>query len=104
MSHVATPARMAPTASPTTRMRRATDRGSLLGPTSGIVSGRLPVGLGDLRGAAACDDAVATFVEHLRDGSLRLLAVPRAVEADTHTAGGQVRTVSLHPPRAPPAL
>ena len=56
------------------------------------------VGLGDLRGAAADDDAVAALVEDLGDGGVQFLAVGGAVEADADVAGGQVGAVAGHPP------
>ena len=58
----------------------------------------LAVGLGDLCGAAAHDDAVAALVEDLRDSRVQLLAVGGAVETDADVAGRQVRAVTLHAP------
>ena len=56
------------------------------------------VGLGDLRCAAADDDAVAALVEDLGDGGVQFLAVGGAVEADADVAGGQVGVAAGHPP------
>jgi hypothetical protein len=62
------------------------------------------VGLGDCRGAAADDDAVAALVEDLGDGGVQFLAAGGPVEADADIAGGQVGVAARHPPGVPPAL
>ena len=62
------------------------------------------VGLGDLRGAATDDNAVAALVEDLGDGGVQFLAVRCAVEADTDVAGEQVGAVPGILQGRPPAL
>ena len=56
------------------------------------------VGLGDFRGAAADDDAVAALVEDLGDGGVEFLAVSRPVEADADIAGREVGVAARYPP------
>ena len=73
-------------------------------PGIGLGQVRLAVGLGDLGGATAHDDAVAALVEDLRDSGVQLLAIGGAVEADADVAGRQVRTVALHAPGSSASL